>query len=423
MGHTARRMLVQWVLFPLWRLGDWLLPKRPDCWAFFGHPLKRAQFVENSRALFEHVKGDPRIRKWVFVEGGAAALQLEGAVNTRVFELQSLAGLIALARCGVFLLTNSVSLDLSWRWQGSRFAVPRPALRRRVVVNLWHGIALKKLFTVANPEQRLHSERVRYRRSERQHYAGLIASSDIDSYAMAAMFHPLSHARIWLTGLPRNDFLRMPEVQLPTYLAQQLTSLRALAAGKRLLVYAPTFRDSQVGGGQCYRFSAAEIDQLKALLRRHQACLGFRMHYFRKGDQLFNMEDYVDGETILDLGHERFPEIGPVIRACDGLVTDYSSVYIDALYIDKPVFSFAYDLDHYREQQNGLLYDMELAFPGPVVGDFDALLAALDRELTTPIQLASPAYRTARKLFFSFNDASNSARVVERIDALVQLQR
>lgn len=405
------------LLLPLWRLADRLLAKDPLCWAFSVHPFKPGQFVENSRALFEAVKADPAIRKRIFVRDGAIALDLEGAVNTEFVELQSLRGLLALSRCGVIFLTHAIGLDLSWRWPNSGFSVVKPALTRRLVINLWHGIPLKRLYATANREQRQRADRVPFRRRERAYYTGLVASSDVDSYAMAAIFQPLPYDAVWVTGLPRSDFLAMDFAALPGFLSEAESRIRAMVGGRRLIVYAPTFREHDFNGATCYRFSDVEIAALKALLVRHDAVLGFRMHYFRKGDALFNMEDFLDGDRLLDLGHAGFPEMAPILRAADMLVTDYSSVFIDALYLDKPVFSFAYDLDNYRNQQNGLLYDMDLVFPGPVVGDVPALLAALDAELHAPVQVGSERYRLCQQFFFKYRDAANARRVLAKVRA------
>jgi len=406
-------------VLPVWWLYDRLLPKRADHWAFFVHPLKTDQFVENSRAVFEAVKDDPALCKVLFTRGEVARLRLEGGRNVRVVELQSLQGLALLARCGVFLLTNAITFDLSWRWGTHGFAVLRPSLGRRIIVNLWHGIPLKRLFALTSPQMRQQAERIALRREERAYYQGLISSSDVDSHAMAAIFYPIDPARVWVTGLPRNDFLRMPESHLPTFLKDEVQLVRDLKKTRKLIVYAPTYRERSGDAAGCYPFSEEEIARLRELLRRHDAVLGFRMHYFRRHGQTFSLEQYADGDSIIDLGHALISEIAPILREADLLVTDYSSVYIDALYVDKPVFSFAYDLEHYQTQQNGLLYDMQLAFPGPVVGSFSALLDKLGQELMRPHLVASEHYRMARKFFFNHQDDRNASRVVGRLKNLM----
>lgn len=417
-GPAAERRLPAWLgqcVLALWRVLDLLLPKRRERWAFFTHPLKPGQFIENARAVFEQVKGDAQVRKLVFVRDANARLQLEGACNTEVLVLGSARGLWALARCGVLLLTNSTSLDMSLAWRDGGYGAPRPWLHRRVVVNLWHGIPLKRLFALAHPAQRAHGDRDAFRRRERRHYDGLVASSDVDAYAMSAIFHPIAPANVWITGLPRNDFLRQPEPQLPAYQREELARLRALCDGRALVLYAPTYRDAHVAEQAVRPFDDAEVAQLQATLRAHGAVLGVRGHYLRNAADAFAPHHY--GDELLDLGHAQFQEIAPLLRQAALVVTDYSSVYIDALYLRLPVISFAWDLAHYAQHQNGLLYDMALAFPGPVTTEFAALLAALDAGLAAGGPGTGERYEAARRMFFRHDDAGNAQRVVERLHA------
>lgn len=411
-----------WLGVPLlwaWRLLDLLVPKRKDYWAFFDHPLKPGQFIENARAVFEQVKDDTRIHSHVFVRGGQRPAGVEQRPGVRVIRLDSAAGLWALARCGVLLLTNSTALDMSLAWRKGGYGAPRPSLRRRITVNLWHGIPLKRLFALANPEQRQHGDRDRHRRRERRFYTGLIASSATDAYAMAAIFHPLHPTHVWVTGLPRNDFLRIAEDTLPIGLREELARVRALRRGRRLVLYAPTYRDASVTTERAYCFSDEEVARLKDVLRRHDAVLGIRSHYLVNGPAALDPVRHLDEDVLLELGHARFQEIAPLLRESALVITDYSSVYIDALYLGLPVLGFAYDLEHYRSRQNGLLYDLELAFPGPMTTTFDALLAALDVLLAQPEQLPDERYQNARRLFFQHLDANNSQRVVQRIHAAI----
>lgn len=411
-----RRIVHAWLGIPLlvlWRLLDALLPKRRDHWAFFDHPIKRGQFIENARAVFEQVRHDPAVQVRVFVRGDDLPRGIEESSHVRIARLDTLHGLLELSRCGVLLLTNSTALDMSLAWRSGGYGAPRPSLRRRVVVNLWHGIPLKRLFALANPSQRRHGDRDAFRRRERGLYAGLVASSEVDALAMSAIFHPIPPANVWVTGLPRTDFLCMPEAELPAGLDSELAQIRTLRSGRRLVLYAPTYRDASASGGP-YFFSDDEVSRLKALLQRHHAVLGVRGHYVATAGAPLAPR-HLDGETLLDLGHLHFHEIAPLLRESSVVVTDYSSVYIDALCLDLPVIGFAHDLDDYRTQQNGLLYDLELAFPGPVTTTFDALLDALDATLARPQFQPDERYRNARRLFFRHEDADNTRRVVQRI--------
>ncbi len=404
------RRLLFTLLHPCWRLVDALLTKRPDHWAFATHHLHTDRFIENQRALFEHVKNDSSIRKIIFYRGLEPDLQIEGGIRHEAVRLGTLRSFLLLARCRVVLVTHSITMDFSLRWSGKRFSILKLDMRRRLVVNLWHGIPLKRLLYAANEATLRHTDRVRYRHEERKHYAGLIASSDIDSYAMAAMFYPLNYRQIWLTGLPRNDFLLQPESALPRYIRDSLQRLNKVCGGRRLVVYAPTYRQTDVADDAWYyQFSDDEIARLKEVLTAHNAVLGYRPHYFRNSSRYFNMDRHIDGHLIIDVAQTVIPEFSALARVCDLLVTDYSSVYIETLYLGKPAICFGYDIEHYRTHQDGLLYDLSLAFPGPLCTTFDSTLAAIERHLAAPPNHNLAAVQ--EKIFFRYRDDQNSERV------------
>jgi CDP-glycerol glycerophosphotransferase (TagB/SpsB family) len=412
-------LFYKYVACVLFKWIDPFVPKDEKRWAFAVHHVKSDQFTENQRAVFEHVKDDAEIEKLIFVRTAGERLNLDPArsARTRIVHVQSLRGIWEMSRCKVVFVSHSIAMDYSLRWPEKRFAVLEMDVRKRVVVNLWHATSFKKLLALTSPAVRAQTDRSAFRRKERRHYAGLVSSSDVDRYAMAAMFHPLHPDNVWLTGLPRVDYLFAPTEKLPDYLREQVERLEKLKAGRRLLTYAPTYRQTTaVSGASYYQFSDAEIEQLKALCRKHDLIFGFRMHYFRNDSSLFNMEKYVDGETIFDLGHGAFSEMAAVTRCSDFVATDYSSVFIEALCRGIPVFCFAYDYEHYDREQDGILYDFDVAFPGPVVRDFGALLGALETELAAEKgQASSDRYAVAQKFFYKYRDADNSKRVVEKV--------
>lgn len=419
-GYNLKPLLYN-LLLPAWRIVDFCTPKKADHWAFATHHLHSERFIENQRAVFEQVKADPSLHKIIFFRGQPAEWHLEDAVNYRMVRHGSLAGILLLARCKVVFLTHSIAMDYSLRWGRKGFTVLKLNTKRRVVVNLWHGIALKRLLSAANSATLQHTDRVAYRTQERKHYAGLIASSDIDSYAMAAMFYPLNYKQVWLTGLPRNDFLTQSEALLPRYITKSLETIRSIKRGKKLIVYAPTYRQTSINDtAYYYQFSQVEVDALKHFLQANNAILGYRPHYFKNSNNFFNLDEFIDNELIFDLSQAVIHEYSALARELDLLITDYSSVYIEALYLNKPVICFGYDIEHYRTQQDGLLYDMDLAFPGPIVQKFYFLISVLQERLQATSETIELEQATAKKLFFKYNDANNSQRVVERVYAALK---
>lgn len=46
-------------------------------------------------------------------------------------------------------------------------------------------------------------------------------------------------------------------------------------------------------------------------------------------------------------------------------MTDYSSLYFDFLLWNRPILFFPYDLEYYRNEDRGLIFDYEEFTPGP----------------------------------------------------------
>lgn len=411
------RIIFDLLILPIFRIFDFFIPKKTNFWAFSSHHIKLDQFIENPRAIFEEIKQSKDIKKIIFTRVDDFDFELENAVNTHVISLYSLKGLFLLIQCKVVFITNSIAMDFSLRWGDKGFSVIKLNRRLRYIVNLSHGISLKKINSIANSNVKKKLLRVGYRKSEPIYYSGLIASSDIDSYSMAAMYYPIQYENLWITGLPRNDFLLQQSNQLPKFISKQIEQVNSIKKNKKLVLYAPTYRQTAaVSDSQYYQFSDSEIIDLKVLLNKHNAIFGFRMHYFRNDSNLFNMEKYIDNEYIFDLGHEIIPDISPAIRECDILISDYSSVFLEAIYCNKNVLCFTYDFEHYKNNQNGLLYDYDLILPNKRVNTFKELLCKVENCL---INLDDQDNTYIQKFFFNNIDTNNSARVVEKVKSLL----
>lgn len=407
------------IVIPLFRVFDFFIPKNNNYWGFCVHHIKSNQFIENQRAIFEEVKKDIKIKKIIFTRDDTKDFNLENYTNTTIVKIYSLKGLYLLSKCKVIFLTHSISMDLSIRYGNKLFSIIKPRLSNRIIVNLWHAITLKRLLALTNENVQKITNRVAYNRKERGYYKGLISSSNIDSYAMATMFYPIKYENVWITGIPRNDFLLKPKHELPSYIFNDIEKLERIRKNKKLVLYAPTYRQSHaIDSASYYQFTIEEIEKLKNLLIKNNAILGFRMHYFRNSTKLFNIENFIDNKVFFDLGHNAINEISAAVRCSDIVITDYSSVYIDALYINKPVLSFAYDLENYQSNQDGILYDLELAFPSKVLKEFNELLESLEKELILNNQVQSQKYKDTQRFFLKYLDTSNASRIVNKINSI-----
>lgn len=374
-------------------LADVFVPKRRDLWVFPTYFIGPATFRDNARAVFEAVATDPAIRKVVLTRG--LPVEVEGA-NVEILPMGSWRASWRLMRAGTLFVQHSLWLDYAKAKLQVTFR------RGRRIVNLWHGIPIKD---ISHGNTGIHSRRGL---REMGWYA-IPCSSEADRGHMQRAFHRTPAADFWVTGLPRDDVLLAGA--LPADQQSDLASLRRLKAGKRLVLYAPTYREVQTGAAY-YEFADDEMEKLRALCRKHDAVLGVRYHSYRRPAGYRRL---VDQGGALDLSAEAFGDMRLLARETDVMVTDYSSVFLDALYLGRRCLCFAYDRDHYETTQRGLFYSLDTLFGSDLAEDFDGLLASLDAALSG--DAASDEAMRARHaelqpLFFAHHDGRNSERLV-----------
>ena len=78
---------------------------------------------------------------------------------------------------------------------------------------------------------------------------------------------------------------------------------------------------------------------------------------------------------------ESFEDIYEYLAFAEVLITDYSSIYYDFLYKDKPIIFFPYDLETYTKLDRELYFDYEEYTPGPKVFNLDQLINEIKNAL------------------------------------------
>lgn len=223
--------------------------------------------------------------------------------------------------------------------------------------------------------------------------------------------------RIMITGLPRTDWLMTEE--LPEDLQAMEDRVREELAGRRLMLYMPTYRANLLDfkgttTGINLPMTDGELDRLTAFLGRHGYVLGIRPHLTRDDLSLSSHQD------ILFFGDKtRYPENGVLLRNAAVLITDYSSICMDYLLLDRPVIGFCHDLAEY-ERNRGFIYDFETIFPGPVTRDFNefmVVIEALAMEGGAGKDLPEKR-RFVRKLLHAYDDGCAAERVAEHLISL-----
>lgn len=379
------------------RLFDFIYPTESNYYGFPVHFYTHT-FSDSTRAIYEQVKNDSRIVKVIFVRSKNIRSSL-GILDssTILVEMNSIKGFMMLLKCKTIFIQHSVWLDFA----PFHFAYFRLiSLSKRKVVNLWHGIPIKSIMADSTGLNFKSIEK------EKKHYI-ITASSFNDKLVMIGAFYPIKPANVLVTGIARNDFILMDEHLLPDYCKAQLNLLRTIVNGKKLIVYAPTYREVNLGG-ENYTFAEDEVILLKKFLKDNNAILGFRLHYYNRTTSYVNL---FDNEHFIDLDQEMYPDMAMIIRESELVVSDYSGLVVDTIYANKPVICFGYDLEHYGSKQRGFIYPIDLIFPNAIAKNFIELLGLLEKCLGNEIANNG----SAKGLFFENFDADNSLRILNAI--------
>ena len=161
-------------------------------------------------------------------------------------------------------------------------------------------------------------------------------------------------------GYPRNDDLfRYTEEK-----CENIKKELGIPADKKVILYAPTWRQSQHTAGEGFTYSLGiDFDKMKTRLG-DKAVILFRTHYFISNS--FDFSKY--GGFIKDVSS--YDEINDLYLISDLLITDYSSVFFDYANLERPILFYMYDYEAYREEMKDFYFGIGL-LPGPVEEERD----------------------------------------------------
>ncbi|MFC4552692.1 MULTISPECIES: CDP-glycerol glycerophosphotransferase family protein [Halorussus] len=313
-------------------------------------------FADNTKYLYLHVAAEhPEIRPvWLAKDPDVVAeLQANGYEAYRRYSLR---GLALNLRAGVAFLT-----------QGHR-DLAMPACAGALTVLLWHGVPLKTISWDAEfPDEPPEVRAIHAAMAEEIDLLAVPSAELVDVFESGLR---ISRDRMGITGYPRNDALfgSIPGEELGTD-AGALARVRALASDHPVVCYLPTYRSDAADSPTDH----LDLRALDEFLAERDAYLVVKTHPKEEVSLPPNLDRIVQLPAATD--------VYPLLRYADALVTDYSSAYFDFLSLDRPVVFYPYDLERYRRRR-GFYFDYDEVTPGPVVREFDGLLAALDGVLT-----------------------------------------
>ncbi len=137
----------------------------------------------------------------------------------------------------------------------------------------------------------------------------------------------------------------------------------------------------------------------------------FYMHFeFQKYSHLFNEYD-----SRIKIATLKEYDVQDLLIKSKVLITDYSSVFFDFGYMQKPIIYFQFDYDDYRQNhyKNGYFDYSENGF-GPLTSNIEQLLMELTNIKNNDFKITSK-YKSQIEKFFTKIDSNNCSRIYQEI--------
>lgn len=300
---------------------------------------------------------------------------------------------------GLLLFLKTKNIVISHGSDASYFFPYFLDVKSKNIINLWHGIPLKRLSLQVKGIRESKS------RNRFQKFSSICASSPYEQMLLAACFD-MHIDDIWVTGTPRNDYLQNPD-----------DSLRREHAylNEKVVLYAPTWREYG-DRSSFFPFEDKDLNTLNTFLETKGAYLLLRGHREEMERISSNYGQKNTYSRIVPAHQEIFPDAQRILAHTDVLITDYSSIYLDYLLLDKPMVFIPYDLAQYQSYR-GFLFDYDRHTPGEKVFSQKELVNAIDLALDGNT-VHDKQRVELRDLFHTYKDNKACERIVERIKQL-----
>lgn len=279
------------------------------------------------------------------------------------------------------------------------------------VVQVWHACGAFKKWGFSNAKGRFGvnmKELLKY-----PYYANydlVTVSSPEVAWAYAEAFNiPEPNDIVKATGVSRTDIFFQPDFKQSAF--DRLYEVVPQARGKKIILYAPTFRGS-VGKAIapsnlnqelfCKRFQEEYV-----LLCKHHPSVRIRPS-IRSGceNTVFDVTETITIEQLMCVS--------------DICITDYSSVVFEYSLFERPIIIYAYDMAQYADWR-GFYYDFESFVPGPIVRNNQELLDCIADIGEYDIDRV----KVFKKTYMSSCDGQATQRILKEVfgDTLCEMEK
>lgn len=221
-----------------------------------------------------------------------------------------------------------------------------------IVIQLWHALAAIKKFGYQSLGKKSGRDyKLAKLLNMHANYNYVISGSEEMSKFFSQAFK-ISKTKIKPIGTPKMDYLIKNKAQIIKNIKSKYPNLTK----KKVILYVPTFRkNKQINIDKI--LNTVDFNKYNMIVKTHP---GKSQKFIT--EYLYNCNDFSAFELL---------------TIADYIITDYSSISVEAAILEKPIFFYLYDVDTY-ERDNGLNIDLFKEMKGCCYRNFKSLYKQMD---------------------------------------------
>lgn len=271
--------------------------------------------------------------------------------------------------------------------------------KKTTIIQVWHGAGAFKKFGYSTIGKSFGPsiDYLKYVKIHSNYSVVIVSSSEVIPYFSEAF--NISPKRIFPLGLPRTDFLLQEKKHVD--IKKRLYELHPNLLGKKIILYAPTFRGKSHYQSNFQNY--LDFFELKLSLGEKYALI-VKLHPYIKTK--LKIDEHLR-DFVYQIDHQFDTE--EILVISDILITDYSSIIFDYSLLGRPIAFYANDLEEYRSER-GFYYDYETFIPGPIFNNTRNLAFWIKNG-----EFNINKIKKFSKRFFNFLDGEASKRIIDAI--------
>ena len=231
----------------------------------------------------------------------------------------------------------------------------------QIRVMLWHGCGFKARLGSARNED---------------HYEYMTVTGEEYARTYARVFG-LRKEQMLVTGYPKVDQIFHPVLEWKAQLG--------VPEADKYIFWLPTFRNTDTAGMERHNHtkpkgelglpmveSAEQMGRIDDLLAKTGAVLVIKLHPFQSRAMINEISGYsnvclIENSALI----EKDIQINQMLGYADALISDYSSVAVDYLVLDRPVAFTLDDMETYGKERGFFWQDVKPHLPGKEIYNFN----------------------------------------------------